>query len=72
MLYSLLSGLGTIIKSAFVLWTTKMEGEWQKRKNRKEKKEDVTKMSKVKGEEHINHVGKLVSARRKILKLFCS
>lgn len=36
---------------------------WKRKKNKLEKKEIVIKYKKVKGEKHINHVGKEVSER---------
>ncbi|KAF5284393.1 hypothetical protein FQA39_LY17068 [Lamprigera yunnana] len=38
--------------------------EWPERKKRKQKKSSVIKIAKIKGEEHVNHVGKLVNKRQ--------
>ncbi|KAI4454181.1 dna-directed rna polymerases i ii and iii subunit rpabc2 [Holotrichia oblita] len=38
--------------------------EWPERKKRKEKKSSVITLAKIKGEEHVNHVGKLVNKRK--------
>ncbi|KAF5301219.1 hypothetical protein FQA39_LY10805 [Lamprigera yunnana] len=38
--------------------------EWPERKKRKQKKSNVIKITKIKGEEHVNHVGKLVNKRQ--------
>ncbi|KAF5276303.1 hypothetical protein FQA39_LY06652 [Lamprigera yunnana] len=38
--------------------------EWPERKKRKQKKSIVIKIAKIKGEEHVNHVGKLVNKRQ--------
>ncbi|KAF5300702.1 hypothetical protein FQA39_LY11064 [Lamprigera yunnana] len=35
--------------------------EWPERKKRKQKKSSVIKIAKIKGEEQVNHVGKLVN-----------
>lgn len=37
--------------------------EWPKRKEKKVKKETLIKLAKVRGEEHRNHKGKLITAR---------
>lgn len=38
--------------------------QWVKKRKKKEKNEDVVKKKKVHGEEHVNHVGKSVAAKR--------
>ncbi|KAF5297326.1 hypothetical protein FQA39_LY12165 [Lamprigera yunnana] len=38
--------------------------EWPERKKRKQKKSSVIKIAKINGEEHVNHVGKLVNKRQ--------
>ncbi|KAF5278633.1 hypothetical protein FQA39_LY00675 [Lamprigera yunnana] len=38
--------------------------EWPERKKRKQKKSSVIKIAKIKGEEHVNHVGKLVNKKQ--------
>lgn len=40
------------------------ETNWKRRHENRIKKEEVIKQQKIKGQEHINHVGKLVAARQ--------